>query len=301
MKEYDLFLMGSVALECSTSPDHQPDFPLGGPAIYSAFALSSMGRPFGMLTRTSKVLKEKLQVLPLRWEDIFWLEDTNTCMLENHYLTEDRERIQVCLTNRCSPLELGSVPSGIGVKTYLFSGIALGDFETAMLRYLSKSGKIAVDMKGFVRVPDRRTGELNYLDWEEKNQYFPYIDYLKVGITEAEVLTGSSNPALALERMAKWGAREILLTSSHGFYLRQEGQITEVPLDDLGSVGRIGRGETAFGAYLAARCEGRSPQESLAYAVAAAELKTQKAGPLRCERGQLDELARQHDMAQSQE
>ncbi len=77
--------------------------------------------------------------------------------------------------------------------------------------------------------------------------------------------------------MEGWGARETMITWADGVLVRARGRTWAERFSNRSVEGRTGRGDTAFGAYLACRLE-QDVGEALRWAAAVASIKLEKAG-----------------------
>jgi sugar/nucleoside kinase (ribokinase family) len=153
-----------------------------------------------------------------------------------------------------------------------------GEVDLALVRRLSTRGLVALDAQGFVRV--RHGAGLVFRDWPEKNEGLPCVEFLKVDSAEAEVLTGQTDPAKAARILHQYGAREVVLTHSGGVLAYTGGSAHEAPWTPREVLGRTGRGDTCFAAYLAKRLTA-SPEEACRFAALVASLKMEAPGPFR--------------------
>lgn len=117
-----------------------------------------------------------------------------------------------------------------------------GDYEDDIIKVLAQRGKVALDMQGYLRVPDPSTKEMVYHDWDRKQEYFPHITYLKTDAAEAEILTGTSDRREAARLMVEWGVKEALITHNTEVLVYDGKEYYTCPLKPLGLAGRTGRG-----------------------------------------------------------
>jgi len=153
-----------------------------------------------------------------------------------------------------------------------------------LLGALAARGPLALDVQGFVRV--REGDDLVSRPWAEMAEGLAHVTFLKVDRAEAELLTGETDLALAAERLSEYGPREIVLTETSGVTVYAEGKIYQAPFTPRSLVGRTGRGDTCFAAYLGRRLT-VSLEQACRFAAAVTTLKQEKAGPWR---GTLDQV-----------
>lgn len=185
---------------------------------------------------------------------------------------------------------MAELPEGVSSKVYQLAGLMKGDYEDDIIKVLAQRGKVALDMQGYLRVPDPVTKEMVYHDWDRKMEYFPYITYLKTDAAEAEILTGTSDRREAARLMVEWGVKEALITHNTEVLVYDGREYYTCPLKPLGLDGRTGRGDTTFSAYITEREREDIPQ-ALAYASQLVSLKMQTPGPFKGDRADVAAFA----------
>lgn len=112
-------------------------------------------------------------------------------------------------------------------------------------------------------------------------------DLISPNVVEAEELVGhefndEDDQARAVDEMIEQGAREAIMTMEDGCLacVKVDGQLTRLrvttPAREV--VAGVGTGDAFLAGYVAARYEGRSPQDCLAYGVACGAEATQHLG-----------------------
>jgi sugar/nucleoside kinase (ribokinase family) len=91
-------------------------------------------------------------------------------------------------------------------------------------------------------------------------------------------LTGLTDPIRAVQYLAAYGPREIVITQSSGVTVYADGQIYWAAFAPRSLAGRTGRGDTCFATYLGRRLTA-SPEEATQWAGAITTLKQEKPGP----------------------
>jgi sugar/nucleoside kinase (ribokinase family) len=104
------------------------------------------------------------------------------------------------------------------------------------------------------------------------------MDKVKLDIVEARILTGTEDLEKAAIEVESWGAAEVMITHAEGVLLRAHGQTYYERFSNQSIVGRTGRGDTTFAAYLGWRLE-HDISESLKFAAALVSIKMEARGP----------------------
>jgi sugar/nucleoside kinase (ribokinase family) len=152
-----------------------------------------------------------------------------------------------------------------------------GEVPEELLQELASRGcRIALDAQGFVRVV--RDGILSSEKWPEAERLLPMVSIFKADADEAEIITGSRDPAVAAPRILDWGVKEALLTDKQGVRASDMTGTWNAAFDPDRLVGRSGRGDTCLAAYAAQRIS-QPPSRAVLWAAAATSLKLEGDGP----------------------
>lgn len=186
---------------------------------------------------------------------------------------------------------MGEIISDVpDVESEIFhlAGLINGDFEPGMIEALSKRGKVAVDMQGYLRCLNRETMEMYFEDYAAKKDILPYIHFLKTDAAEAEILTGTADRAEAAKMMYDWGAKEIIITHNTEVLVYDGKEIYTCPIKSRNLSGRTGRGDTTFAAYMTERLHADIPT-ALRFATAMVSYKMETPGPFKKRRSDVEE------------
>jgi len=143
-----------------------------------------------------------------------------------------------------------------------------------------KDSSLSVDMQSFVRQITPVTHEIKIGDVVDKREIAGMMDKVKLDVVEARILTGTDDLEQAARRMEGWGCPEIVITHSQGVLARVRGKTFYEKFSNKSIVGRTGRGDTAFAAYLSWRLD-HGVEESLKFAAALVSIKMETPGPFR--------------------
>lgn len=222
--------------------------------VYSSYAALAGGNHVGILIKSAPREKMIPYILPVHTEDIYWLRsDSETTSIRNQFLDDKHERRSTTALAQGSTITVAELPEGISAKIYQLAGLMKGDYEDDIIKVLAQRGKVALDMQGYLRVPDPSTKEMVYHDWDRKQEYFPHITYLKTDAAEAEILTGTSDRREAARLMVEWGVKEALITHNTEVLVYDGQGVLHLPPETSGAGRRTGRGDTTFSAYITER------------------------------------------------
>lgn len=277
MKKYDTFLLGHISKDINIFMGDKME-EIGGAVVASSYSAVAGGRKVGVLTKAALEDKETaLTTFNTNDEDVYYVESKETTSIKNEYFSEDRETRKCTSLGIADQYTMADLPE-VESEIYHLAGLIAGDYDEELIKELSKKGKIAVDVQGFLR--HAVNGDMIFKDWEEKEEMLPYITYFKTDAAEAKVLTGLDDRKEAAKIMHKWGAKEIMITHNTEVLVYDGKDFYTAPLKPRNLSGRSGRGDTCFSAYITERID-KSPAEAILYAAALVSLKMEKEGPFK--------------------
>jgi len=133
-------------------------------------------------------------------------------------------------------------------------------------------------MQSFMLQADKETGAVQLKDVPGKKEIVNMADFVKLDAIEAQILTGAEVLQDQADMLAEWGSSETIITSSEGALARSEGKSTFAKFTNRSTPGRMGRGDSFMGSYLARRLD-HSVEDSLRFAAALASIKMESLGP----------------------
>lgn len=276
MKQYDSIIIGPVSLDINIDCEGNTRHELGGAVVQAGFAAGHCGFSSCVLTKAGAGV-DVHERFSGSGVDVKVLASESTCSIQNRYLTPDKER-RVCTSlSVCDKFTAEDLRTleGISAEVYHFAGLVYGDFDAGIFEGIS--GKIAVDVQGFLRhVEADRT--MAFHDWQAKREYLPMIHYLKTDAAEAEILTGESDRYKAAEILSGWGAGEIMITHNTEVLVFDGRKFYVCPIKARNLSGRTGRGDITFSGYINSRIRQEIP-EALLFASALVSLKMETPGP----------------------
>ncbi len=167
------------------------------------------------------------------------------------------------------------------------AGITDQEFDLDFIRGLKKKGyRLSADMQSFVRQVDMASHSIAFRDVPLKREIVCQLDLVKLDIVEAKLLTGTADLEQAARRFAAWGCPEVVITQAEGVLAHVNGQTFYEKFSNCSVVGRTGRGDTTFAAYLARRID-HEAAESLKFAAALVSIKMETPGPFN---GSIDDV-----------
>ena len=279
---YNSVIIGHISMDENIDHLDNSAFVPGGAVLYSSAAAYALGHDVLAITKLAEKDMNRLDSFTIPSSNVICLPSADSYNMYNKYLTPDKER-RIC---RCNSHGDGftpqDIPEDVTSDIWHLAGLTYGDFGNDLIVSLSKRGKVAVDVQGFLRhrAEDK---SMYFTDWADKLEMLPYIHYLKTDAAEAEILTGTTDRKKAAEQLYDWGAKEIVITHNTEVLAFDGKDMFTCPIKSRNLSGRTGRGDTTFAAFLNERpyCD---LQTALLHATATVSLKMETPGVLKANR-----------------
>jgi sugar/nucleoside kinase (ribokinase family) len=278
MYDFDIAFVGHTYRDRIVHAGKPPVVTVGGALVYGSIAAARAGGRIAVITKMAEADRSLLAPVDAAGVRCHVTPVPFTSELEVIYPTADTERRDIFIRRQAPAFAISDLPD-LRPKVIHLAGNAAGEFPLSFVRALRQHGRrLGLDMQGFVRQPDPKSHAVRFGDVADKREIAGALDALKLDAVEAEILTGQTNPVIALAIMADWGCPEIVLTKAEGVLGRFGGRTVLARFTNRDSAGRNGRGDTVFAAYLLRRLT-HSPEESLAFAAALVSIKLESPGP----------------------
>ncbi len=277
MERYDIVFMGSLGSYMVIPFNGPPFTESGGPALFGAIAASCLPRRVAIVTRTSD--NEGSLLGPLRAKGIGVFEQSGeTPQYRISFPTANVDEREVVMLKAGTHFVVDDLPAVEPCLIHL-SGLGLREFSLEFVQAVKARGfRVSVDMQCFMFRVNSGTRTMYLEDIPEKKEFLRLVDFAKVDVVEASILTGTDIVEDQAAVLEEWGSTETLVTSSQGALARSAGKSTFVRFTNTGTRGRMGRGDTLCSAYIARRLD-HSVEESLRFAAAMTSIKLETPGP----------------------
>lgn len=286
MKHYDSVIIGHISKDFNI--DHEDNLVeiCGGAVLYSSACAFALGHKVAAVTKINASDSDRLSSFTVPDEDIYVNYCEKSTSIRNKYYTADKERRDCVCISQGDAFEMSDFENVEG-DIYHLAGLIYGDFSDELILNCSKKGAVAVDVQGFLRHADRKSGKMYFEDWKTKRQMLPYITYLKTDAAEAEIMTGETDRKKAAEILHSWGAKEILITHNTEVLAFDGKNTYTCPIKSRNLSGRTGRGDTTFAAYINERLK-NDVKNALLTATATVSLKMETPGAFRGTRADVE-------------
>jgi sugar/nucleoside kinase (ribokinase family) len=250
----------------------------GSAVMCGALAAARVGKKVAVVTRMAPKDDDILESMRHNKIEIYATPTAETTYMKVVHPTADVDERQIYQLSNAGFFSLADIPT-MAVRQMHLAGITDQEFDLDFIRGLKKKGyRLSVDMQSFVRHVDPITHLIAFGDVSDKKEIVSLVDMVKLDIVEAKVLTGTDDLEQAALVIESWGCPEILITKSDGVLARVNGKTYYEKFSNQSVVGRTGRGDTTFAAYLARRLD-HDVTESLKFAAALVSIKMEAPGP----------------------
>lgn len=282
---FDIVMIGNFARD-KLIVDGVEEIASGGGVYYGSVVIHRLGLKVGVVTRLHPDDFPRLEELHKEGITVYAIPAEGTSGIANYYQSADMERRITKPIGFGGKYTLEQLPDW-HANLILLTPLFAGEVDLSFLQALAARAPVAMDIQGFVRVP--RAQDLVYQPWEQIADGLKHVTYLKVDRAEAEFVTGQSDLNQAARQLAGMGPKEIVLTQSSGITAYVDGKFYEAPFKPRSLIGRTGRGDTCFSAYLAVR-QSADPETACRWAGVITSLKQEKPGPWKGSRREVERI-----------
>jgi sugar/nucleoside kinase (ribokinase family) len=275
MERYDIVVIGQMGIARIVPFQGSPFVDKSGPVLFAATAASSLEKRIAAVTTVSESEEYLLEPLRTAGVDLF-VKPGETTEMRIVFPTPNVDERQVFLIRGGGHVD--EIPPFDPCLVHL-CWIFDREFQLDLMRSLKARGfRVSVDMQGFVLQLDHETGAIHLRDVPEKKEILAMADFVKLDTAEAQTLTGAHVRQDQASILEDWGSSETILTSSEGVLARSKGKTMFAKFTNRSTQGRMGRGDTVMGSYLARRLD-HPVEDSLRFAAALTSIKMESVGP----------------------
>ncbi|MBA4383506.1 MAG: carbohydrate kinase [Anaerolinea sp.] len=275
---YDIAFIGHMCFDEVIPYKGEPRIAPGSAVLCGALAAARVGKKVAVITKLASIDDHILEPMRQNGIEVFAIPAAETTYMKVVHSTADVDERQIYQLINAGFFSLADMPKIVARQVHL-AGITDQEFDLEFIRGLKEKGyRLSVDMQSFVRQVNPITREIAFQDVPDKKEIVHQVDMVKLDIVEAKLLTGTSNLEQAALVIESWGCSEILITNSDGVLARVNGRTFYEKFSNKSVVGRTGRGDTTFAAYMARRLD-HDVAESLRFAAALVSIKMETPGP----------------------
>lgn len=275
MDRYDIVFVGQMGIGTVIPFEGESFVVFGSPVLFSSMAAACLKKKIAVVTTISE--SDTYLLEPMRAAGIeVYVQPGVTVQYRVVFPTanvDERRAYRVRGETR-----IDKIPPFEPCLLHLCC-MGIREAQLDLMRLLKARGfRLSVDMQGLMLQSDDKTGAIHLEDFPEKKEILSMADFVKLDSVEAQTLTGSNVLNEQAEILERWGSSETVITFSEGVLVRHNGKTTFAKFTNKSAQGRMGRGDTVMGSYIARRLD-HPVQDSLRFAAALASLKLESAGP----------------------
>lgn len=286
----DIVILGHIAKDI-IEVDGTSYSSIGGAVYYGGIAGSHMGLKIAVITKLKEAEYPILDVFRKNGINYYVSPSEETSGLRNIYSSKNMEFRVYKPLGFAGLFKKEEIPDFKSPPKFFAIGpIVAGEVDLELLEYIkSRYNNICLDMQGFLRYRNNEKVFYSPLSLKEKKKIISDISVLKLDQVEAEVLTGHQNINTAAKELIEFGPNEVLITHEMGISVFSSINSFFFPWKNKSSLGRTGRGDTAFISYLGSRII-KNHEQSLKFAAALTSLKLEAPGPFNLPLYQVEDL-----------
>ncbi len=291
---YDITFVGHMCYDEIVPFGGEPRIAPGSAVLCGAMVAARVGKRVAAVVKMAPADEPILEPMRAVGVETYLIPSAETTYSRVVHESENVDERRLILVRSAGLISIADVPP-LQTRCAHLAGISDTEFDMALMQGLKARGySLSVDMQSFVRhvTPSR---EIQFSDVAAKREIVSMMDKVKLDVVEARILTGTDDLEKAAAIVEDWGCHEVVITHSPGVLARVNGKTLYEKFSNKSLVGRTGRGDTTFAAYLAWRLD-HEPAESLRFAAALVSIKMETPGPFQ---GTLDDVARRLGEAHS--
>ena len=278
MKLYDITFVGHMCYDEIIPFEGKSRIAPGSAVLCGAVVAARTGKKVAAIVKMAQKDESILAPMKQLGIDVYVIPSNETTYSKVIHPVADVDVRRLILEKSAGPIAFDEMPD-IETKYMHLAGISDQEFTMDLLEALKNKGyHLSTDMQSFVRQVDQVTKEISFNDVAMKKEIVSMMEKVKLDVVEAKILTGREDLEEAALVVESWGGREIMITHSEGVITRVDGVTYYEEFSNANTIGRTGRGDTTFAAYLSRRMD-YGTADSLKFAAALVSIKMESPGP----------------------
>ena len=276
--KYDVTFVGHMCFDEISYPGQEPAVAPGSAVLCGAMVAARIGKKVAAVSKMSEKDANILQPMKDVGVDTILIPAEETTYSRVIHESDNMDERRLILSKSAGFININDVPELESERVHL-AGISDTEFDMDLIQGLKARGySLSTDMQSFVRQVDPETKEIAFADVAQKEEIVAAMDRVKLDVVEAKILTGTDDLEKAAEIVASWGCPEVVITQAQGVLARVDGKTYFEKFSNSSVIGRTGRGDTTFSAYMSRRLD-HGPADSLKFAAALVSIKMENIGP----------------------
>ncbi|MDI6619841.1 MAG: hypothetical protein QME45_14515 [Clostridiales bacterium] len=278
MDTFDITFIGHMCFNEIIPYRGKSNVSYGGSILLSTAVSSRIGKRTAVIVKMAESDKYMLKSMRELGADVYIIPSKDTTYIKVIYPDENVDNREFVLEKNAGIIKINEMPK-IKSKYVHLAGISNTEFDMDLIKHLrERYDHLSIDMQSIVRHVDMTTHKISFVDDARKKEISSLMDGIKLDIVEAKILTGFDDMEEAAKVFEGWGCPEVMITHSSGVLVRANGKTYYEKFTNKSDVGRTGRGDTTFAAYLSYRMS-HNAAESTRFAAALVSIKMETPGP----------------------
>lgn len=291
--KYNITFIGHMCYDEIVPFKGQTTVSPGSAVLCGAMVAGRIGQNVAVITRMSPEDRSMLKPMEEIGIDTFLLPSEETTYMRVEHPSEDVDIRQMYQFKNAGYFTFEELPEFESKFVHL-AGITDQEFTLELIDAFNNKGySLSADMQSFVRQVDPDTRQIYFRDVPNKKELIAGLDRVKLDKVEAKLLTGYDDLEKAAIMIESWGAKETVITQAEGVLARVQGQTFYEKFSNKSIVGRTGRGDTTFAAYMSRRLN-HDVAQSLKFSAALVSIKMESPGPFKATLEDVLERIRQY-------
>lgn len=290
---YDIAFIGHTCLD-EVVPHGAPTYRQAGSAVLcGAQVAARVGKSVAAVVKMCPADAPAFAAMAQAGVHVHMIPSQKTTLMKVIHPSANVDERQMFQLASAGFIETNELPQ-VDARYVHLAGVTDQEFSLELIEHLRRGPwKLSADMQSFVRQVNPATREIAFADVRDKRRIVSLLDMVKLDAVEAKIVTGHDDLDQAAREVQSWGAAEVMITRSDGVLVRAGGESVFERFTNRSTVGRTGRGDTTFAAYLAWRME-HSVTESTRFAAALVSVKMETPGPFQGTLSEVLERMKQH-------
>lgn len=282
----DIAFIGHVCFDEVLPYQGAPSVAPGSAVLCGALAAARVGKRVVVVTRMAP--QDQIVLEPFQQNDVavHVIPSAETTYMKVVHPSANVDEREIYQLKNAGFFSFDDLPPLAARQVHL-AGITDQEFDLDFIHSLKEKGYcLSADMQSFVRQVQPVEHSIAFRDVPDKKEIVRQLDMVKLDVVEAKVLTGTDDLTQAARIIEAWGCPEVVITRADGVLALVGRQTFYEKFSNRSVVGRTGRGDTTFAAYLSRRMD-HNAAEALKFAAALVSIKMEIPGPFN---GNLDDV-----------
>ncbi|MDD1778584.1 MAG: carbohydrate kinase family protein, partial [Candidatus Helarchaeota archaeon] len=267
-----IYIIGHLCIDQVIMRGKKQPISMGGTAAFSSIVCSMLA-PSEKVSVISKIgpdypdtFLEMLKNAKVDTTQVSRVKNQTTRYVLEYYGNDARE---LTLKTVCAPITIEDLKDNLADAKLLYFGPIANEIpaETIIEAKEQTKALVALDVQGIIRHRDPQ-GKLSFRSSAKIDEMLPYVDIIKLDLTEAQTITGSSKMQGIFSYLRNLGVKTAIVTKGQaGSVLFNDGVVIKIPSIVLKTIyNTTGAGDCFFSSFLTNYLENKDALQAAQYA-----------------------------------